>query len=161
MAALLQWFLSVVFAGAALTKLTAYDRFLRALTSLAWLSASSARRVARVIPFVELALVALLLSFPRVGAIAALATLGLFTAVVGAELLGGRDFRCGCFGAAETQPAGKSTLFRNAVLATVAALLLFLPASTEIGAILVGVALGLLFLLIEIGVETTRLERVR
>lgn len=83
----------------------------------------------------------------------------LFTAVVGIELAAGRDFRCGCFGGADAQPAGKSTLVRNALLGAAAVPLMVLPPSTEVGAILVGSALGLTFLLVEVGAETVRLEQ--
>lgn len=161
MTSLLQWFLAVVFVGAALTKLAGYDRFLRTLAALPWLSVSAARRAARAIPVLELGLAGLLLGAPQIGGGAALVTLGLFTAVVVGELVAGRDFRCGCFGGASAQPAGGSTLVRNGLLAGAATALLVLPQSTEIGAILVGTALGLIFLLVEIGVETLRLERAR
>jgi hypothetical protein len=161
MAALLQWFLFVVFVGAAVTKLMGYDRFLRTLAALPWLNAVNARLAARAIPVVELALAVLLLFLPRLGAVAALATLVLFTTVVATELLAGRDFRCGCFGGANAQPAGTSTLIRNAFLGGVAVALVALPPSTEIGATLMGVALGLLFLLLEVGAEAVRLERAQ
>lgn len=159
MAALLQWFLFVVFMGAALTKLAGYDRFLRALVSLPWLGPPNARRAARGIPLLELVLAALLLSVPRIGSLVALLTLVVFTTVVGTELAAGRDFRCSCFGGAGGQSAGKSTLLRNALLGAAAAWLLVLPPSSEAGAMLVGLALGLMFLLIEIGAETMKLER--
>jgi hypothetical protein len=158
-AAACQWFLSVVFAGAAVTKLGGYDRFLRTLTPIPWLSLRAARITARAIPLLELVLVVLLLAVSRIGAGVALATLAVFSAVVARELAAGREFRCGCFGAASAGPAGKPILARNAVLALPALLLLALPHTLPLGAVLVGLGLGFAFLVAEVGYETLTLGR--
>lgn len=110
-------------------------------------------------PGVELALAALLVAWPKAGGAAALGLLVVFTGVVVRELAVGTDFRCGCFGGVDTRPAARTTVARNVLLALPAAALLFLSESLPLGAVLVGIALGLVFLLVEVGLDT--LEMVR
>lgn len=159
MSSVVQWFLAVVFAGAAVGKLTDREQFVTTLVALRSLSVTQARLLARAIPAVEVMIVALLVSLPRVGAIGALAALGLFTAVIVRELAGGGDFRCGCFGAAHARPSGKGALARNAILAGAASALLITPESPHVGAALIGAAIGLLLLVVEVGGEAIRPER--
>jgi hypothetical protein len=158
---LCQAFVAVVFVGAALAKLADYGGFLRALTGLEWLSVGRARFLARAIPILELVLAALVVALPRVGGVAVFATLVVFTAVAARELVAGRSFRCGCFGATATTPVGRSLLFRNAFLAVPAVALVVLSHSAAFGAVLVGVALGFVFLLVEVGLETRAVAGTR
>ena len=75
-----------------------------------------------ILPLVELAVAALLIpiSTAWVGAVAALALLLLFTAVVGLTLARGRRPECHCFGQLAATPVGWWTFARNAVLAALA-----------------------------------------
>jgi hypothetical protein len=158
MAALCQWLLLTIFVGAALGKIGSHDTFLRTLAAIPWLPLRAARIAARGIPILELAIAAALLAAPRAGAIAALATLAVFTAVVGVELAAGRRFACGCFGGAALRPADRTFLGRNAVLVAAAAGLLLRPGDRPLGAALVGVGAGLALLLAELVVETFRMR---
>ena len=115
MATAAQWFLVVIFAWAGGSKLLDRPGFLRKLVSLPWLSVARARTLAWMVPVSELGLAAGLLVAPRwFGGVAA-AMLLLFSAIVARELLAGRDFTCGCFGA-DTQSATWVPLLRNSVL---------------------------------------------
>jgi Methylamine utilisation protein MauE len=157
----LQWFLVVVFAGAAAAKLSERNQFFRTLTTLPWLSVRRARFASLAVPSSELLLAVGLVAAPQVGAVAALAALSIFTAVVLLELLSGRDFRCGCFGGAHGTPVGWWTVTRNVFLAAVAGLVIALPIETTLPAGLVGVGVGLVFVLTEVGAETLALARAR
>lgn len=159
--AVLQWFLVVVFLGAAATKLSQRERFLRTLSTLPWLSVRGARSASVGVPSFELMLAGLLGASPRIGGAVSLAALGLFTGVVLIEILSGRDFRCGCFGSADMRSVGWWTVGRNAGLLAAAALLVSVPGRNAGGAALVGVAMGLFFLLVEVGIETAMLARAR
>jgi hypothetical protein len=161
MTAVLQWFLAVVFSGAAATKLSGRERFVRTLATLPWLSVRGARGASVGIPALELSLAIALVAARPVGAIASLVALCLFTAVIGVELAAGREFRCGCFGGADGAPVGWWTVARNLVLAAAAAFVAAFPASAAIGAALVGVAIGLVFLLVEVSAEAMTLARSR
>ena len=156
MAALCQWLLLTIFVGAALGKIESYDTFLRTLTAIPWLPLRAARIAARGVPLIELAVAVALLAAPRAGAIAALATLAVFTGVVGVELAAGRRFACGCFGGAAVRPADGTYLARNALLVAAAAGLVVRPGDRPVGAALVGVGAGLALLLVELTVETFR-----
>jgi hypothetical protein len=158
-----QAFLAVIFAVAAWAKLERRDDFVRTLVSLPWLSVALARRLALVIPVVELAVAALVVALPKIGAASALALLVVFSAVIATELVAGRAFRCGCFGGASTgtRSAGKSALARNCVLGAAATVLLVVPSSVSPGAILFGIGVGLSFLLLEVAGETLLAARAR
>jgi Methylamine utilisation protein MauE len=158
---LCQAFVAVVFLGAALAKLADYGGFLRALTGIGWLSVGRARFLARAIPVLEFLLAALVVALPRVGGVAVVATLTVFTAVAARELVAGRSFHCGCFGATATTPVGPSLVVRNALLAVPAVALVVLSRSTVLGAVLVGVALGFAFLLVEVGLEVRTVASTR
>jgi Methylamine utilisation protein MauE len=159
--AVAQWFLAVVFAGAAATKLSDRERFLRTLIAIPWLSLRRARFASVGTPSLELLVAGVLAVFPVVGAAAGLAALCLFTGVILVELLAGREFRCGCFGGADGRPAGRWTIIRNAALAAAAGFIIAFPAEPEIAAALVGVGIGLMFVLFEVGVETLMVARAR
>jgi peroxiredoxin len=64
------------------------------------------------------------------GALGALALLLLFVAGIGYNLARGRQPNCHCFGQLHSAPAGWSTLMRNLVLATIAALVVGFGRST-------------------------------
>ena len=80
--------------------------------------------IALLLPCAEIA-VATLLFFggsARIGALAALALLGIFTATIAVTLARGRKPDCHCFGQLRPTPIGTSTLVRNGVLLGLAGL---------------------------------------
>jgi Methylamine utilisation protein MauE len=153
MAAFGQAFLVVVLVAAGVAKLAGPDRFLRALTSLPWLSLPAARALTRLVPLAELGVAALLVVLPLAGAVAALGLLVVFTGVLAGELVAGRRFSCGCFGGMESRPAGPITLLRNVLLLAAAGTIVALPGDAEPGAFLAGAGVALLFLVLEVGSE--------
>lgn len=157
MRTMLETVLAVVFAGAAVAKLFAYDGFLRSLTSLPWLGVTAARRLTRAVPAIELIAAALLLALPAAGAVVSLATLAVFSGVVLGELLAGRTFDCGCFGGTGAGISGAATIVRNTCLVMAAVGVLLLPPEVaQTAALLAGAGIGLLFLLAEVSAETIR-----
>jgi Methylamine utilisation protein MauE len=156
LAGLCQWFLVTIFVGAALGKVGSHHTFLRTLVAIPWLPLRGARVAARGVPIFELAVAAALIAAPRAGAIAALATLGAFTAVVTVEVAAGRRFACACFGGAAARPADGSYVVRNAILVAAAVALVARPDDRPLGAALVGVGAGFALLLVELTVETFR-----
>ena len=90
--------------------------------------------VAPLVPAVELAAAVMLVvpATARAGAFAALAMLGLFSAAIARSLRAGDEVDCHCFGGIDSRPIGISSLIRNAVLATVAALVAF-PSGGDAG----------------------------
>ena len=108
---------AALFAVAAVAKLAdpaATRGALQAFGVPAW----SARPGALLLPAVELAVAVLLVpgATARVGAIAALALLVVFSAVLARELVRGTAVGCNCFGALSS-PRASRALVRNAVLA--------------------------------------------
>ncbi|MGI8777076.1 MAG: MauE/DoxX family redox-associated membrane protein [Acidimicrobiales bacterium] len=77
--------------------------------------------VARALPAVEIALAVALLSFPRIGGVAALVTLGAFSAFLARAVRAGVTAGCNCFGRARADPVSGHDLVRNAMLAALAA----------------------------------------
>jgi uncharacterized membrane protein YphA (DoxX/SURF4 family) len=75
----------------------------------------AANLVAIVLPWVELAAAAALLTGLRArgGAVLAVALLATFTVAVGAAIARGLDFRCGCFGTADATRVGWAKLGEN------------------------------------------------
>lgn len=75
-----------------------------------------------LLPLVELAVAVALLPVGSAsrGAMSALALLGVFATVIGANLLLGRRPPCRCFGSADARPIGWPTLMRNGVLLALA-----------------------------------------
>ena len=113
--------LGVVFAFAALAKLTDQAAFRRTLADFGAPSATiAAGGVA--IPLAELAVAALLIPVgtATVAALAALVLLALFSFAAARLLARGETPDCGCMGA-RPAPIGLSTLVRNALLAAAAA----------------------------------------
>ena len=76
-----------------------------------------------LLPLAELAVAAALVPATTAwwGAVGALVLLLLFAVAIGASLVRGRKPNCHCFGQLHSAPAGWSTLARNAVLAALAA----------------------------------------
>ena len=90
------------------------------VTSFVALGVPAARAVARVVPFVELLVAAALLAAPRWGAIAALALLAPFTAVLSRAVAGGSQTPCNCFGTARAEPVSWVDVVRNIMLGALA-----------------------------------------
>jgi thiol-disulfide isomerase/thioredoxin/uncharacterized membrane protein YphA (DoxX/SURF4 family) len=117
--------LGIVFLVAATGKLLDLEGSRRALEEFG-LPARAARLGGAVLPLAELAVAIALLIRPsaRWGAAAALLLLLAFVAGVGRAMARGEAPDCHCFGQIHSEPAGPSTLIRNAVLAAAAALIL-------------------------------------
>jgi hypothetical protein len=77
--------------------------------------------VARAVPAVEIALAVALLSFPRIGGVGAVVTLGAFSVFLARAVRAGVTAGCNCFGQARTEPVSGHDLVRNAMLAALAA----------------------------------------
>jgi thiol-disulfide isomerase/thioredoxin len=117
--------LAVVFAVAAVAKLTGRAGFRRALGEFG-VPGGLVAPVAVALPVAELG-IAVALVLPVVGwaaAIAAVALLVAFSAVVGANLARGRAPECNCFGRLSAGPVGRETLIRNVVLAAAGGLVI-------------------------------------
>ena len=121
---------SIVLAGVFAASGTAKARDLDATASAAaslGVPAAFARLVARLLPVVELALVAALLvglRFPalrRVAAIGSLLLLSAFTMAMARTLRRGQAPVCRCFGALSGRPISAETIVRNIALAALAA----------------------------------------
>jgi hypothetical protein len=109
--------LAAVFAVAALAKLadpSGTRASLRGFGLPAWAAGPGVW----ALPFVELAVAGLLVpaDTARVGAVAALALLVVFSAVLARELVRGENVNCNCFGALSA-PSASRALVRNGVLA--------------------------------------------
>lgn len=107
--------------------------------------------MARVVPIAEIALGAVLLSFPRPGALAALTVLGAFTVVVLRAVRAGVATPCTCFGVASDEPVSRGDVLRNVLLmgAAVGALATAQPVVPSPGAVILlaaAVAAGLALL---------------
>jgi len=159
LAAAAQALLVTSLVSAGLAKLVGRDDFLRALAPLPWLPLPLVRAASGAIPALELAVAALLVAVPEVGAWAALVLLLAFSAVIARELSAGRAFHCGCFGGAGARTVGSSSLLRNALLVAAAVAVLVIPYSFASAAALAGLGLGLLLLLAEVGGEVLALGR--
>ena len=89
-------------------------------TTFAALGLPAAATVARGVPVVELVVSAALLAVPRVGAVAALVLLAVFSAVLARAVHAGLATPCNCFGSARADPVSSTDLVRNVLLATLA-----------------------------------------
>lgn len=103
--------------------------------------------VARVLPFVELALGVTLIALPVAGGAAALVMMAVFSTVLVRLLRRGVDAPCGCIGSPrDSAPLSRRSLLRNAGLAALAVMALFavptLPSAAEIAVTAVGVTVG-------------------
>jgi len=118
--------LAFVFAVAGLAKLANRART-RKLTTDFGLPAFLVSPISLLLPLGELVCAIALLSTASAwwGAAGVFALLVLFMAVIGASLARGRRPDCQCFGQLRATPIGASTLVRNAVLAAVAATILW------------------------------------
>ena len=107
------WFLALVFAFAAVTKIR--DPQGTRLT-LGDFGLPRPRFLARVLPATELATALLLVVDPRVGGQAAVALLVAFTTLIVGRLLAGHREACGCFGNWSKRPLSWRDLARNGPL---------------------------------------------
>lgn len=84
------------------------------------LGVPAAGSAARAVPVVELLVAVTLLAAPRAGALAALALLLPFTAVLVRAVGSGSQTPCTCFGAARADPVSRVDVVRNAMLGALA-----------------------------------------
>ena len=106
-----------------------------------------------LLPLAELAIAGLLLpdATARLGALAALALLGIFIAAITINLARGKNPDCHCFGQLHSAPIGWSTVLRNGILAAVAGVVLWcggsspsfssLGASSTVATVALGIAM--------------------
>lgn len=122
----LRLFLAAVFSAAAVAKISDGEGTRRALKDFG-APAALAPALALLIPAAELLIAMALVaaSTARLGATAALALLGLFSAAVLISLARGRAHACHCFGQFHSAPISAETLMRNLVLILMAALLVW------------------------------------
>jgi thiol-disulfide isomerase/thioredoxin len=115
-------FLAAVFGLASLMKL-ADIRGSRAAVSGFGVPERLASPLGVLLPFAELAIAAALLpaGSARVGALGALALLGVFVVAIARSMIRGEAPDCHCFGQLHSEPAGPRTLARNVVLGALAA----------------------------------------
>lgn len=122
-----------------------------------------------LLPAAEITIAGLLLvpGTAAVGAVAALALLGLFTAAVAYNLARGRKPTCNCFGQLRSKPIGARTLIRNGALMAVAAVALGgvlaeppLPREGLTGMQWLGVGLTLLAALVLVGAVVVAVKLV-
>ena len=108
--------LAVVFIVAAIGKLLDVEGSRRALVEFG-VPVRATRLGAVLLPFAELAVAILLLFVPtaRWGALGALLLLLAFSAGVARAMSRGEAPDCHCFGQIHSEPAGRSTLIRNAL----------------------------------------------
>jgi peroxiredoxin len=120
--------LAGVFAVAGLSKLVDRHGAPRALEDFG-LPAGLSGRLARLLPLAELAVAAALIprGTSRSGAAGALLLLGAFTLAVAVNLARGRTPDCHCFGQMHARPIGFGTLFRNAALTGLGAVVVLGP----------------------------------
>ncbi|MEL7156944.1 MAG: MauE/DoxX family redox-associated membrane protein [Actinomycetota bacterium] len=109
--------LAAVFGAAAVAKIRR-----PATAELGRIGLPAPRALAAALPAAELAVVALIIVRPRLGAVAGLVLLAAFTRVLARAVAEGRDLSCGCFGSAGNRPVSWATVARNGVLMTLAAL---------------------------------------
>jgi len=90
------------------------------VTAFVALGGPGAPVMGRALPGVEIALAVTLLSFPRVGGVAALVTLAAFSAFLARAVRAGVTVGCNCFGQTRAEPVSGRDLVRNAMLAVLA-----------------------------------------
>lgn len=76
--------------------------------------------LAAIVPVVELACAALLVTVPGWGGVAAFGLLAIFTANLAVVVHSGREVRCACFGAVSRSPVSARHLARNGALLVLA-----------------------------------------
>lgn len=109
--------LAAVFVRAAAAKVAQPAQTAKSFVALGVPAAGSA---ARAVPGVELLVAVTLLAAPRAGALAALAVLLPFTAVLVRAVSAGSQTPCNCFGAARADPVSTVDVVRNAMLGALA-----------------------------------------
>jgi peroxiredoxin len=117
--------LAVVFVVAAVGKLLDREGSIKALADFG-VGGRIGQIGGTILPYAELA-TALALIFPgtaTLGAIAAIALLGIFIVGISVALAQGREPDCHCFGQIHSEPAGVKTIVRNVVLAGLAVVVL-------------------------------------
>ncbi|WP_271407887.1 MauE/DoxX family redox-associated membrane protein [Pseudomonas sp. Q1-7] len=127
---------AVILASAATHKLRAPARFANQVEDYQLLPRSLVRPVARLLPFVEVAVAfALLVPASRSGAaLAAAALLAGYALAITINLWRGRrDIDCGCAGPEQAQPIRPVLLARNAVLVGLALVASLVPHSRDLG----------------------------
>lgn len=119
--------LSAVFLIAGIAKLADLPGSQKALHDFG-IPEALAKPLGIILPIAEIATAGMLLSvrWPLYGAIGALGLLLVFIAGIGYNLARGRRPNCHCFGQLHSAPVGPSTLIRNALLALLAALVVWL-----------------------------------
>lgn len=83
---------------------------------LVTLAVPGGRSVARAVPFVELAVAAILLAAPRAGAVLAVVMLAAFTAFLARAVRSGVRTPCNCFGTSRVDPVSWADVVRNMML---------------------------------------------
>jgi uncharacterized membrane protein YphA (DoxX/SURF4 family)/thiol-disulfide isomerase/thioredoxin len=128
-----QLLLAVVFATAAVGKLLDLKGSRRAMADFG-VPTSLAPALGTILPFAELAVAILLVpsATARWGALGAFVLLIGFIAGISVALSRGKAPDCHCFGQIHSEPAGKSTLIRNVVLAALALLVIVHGAGTPV-----------------------------
>lgn len=91
------------------------------------LGVPDADTAARVVPLVEIALGVVLVVVPRIGGVASLVTLAVFTAFLGERLRKGVSAPCNCFGARSSRPLSQREIVRNVSFLLLALLALLTP----------------------------------
>ena len=109
--------LAAVFLRAGAAKVA---RPVQTATSFVALGVPAAGIAARAVPLLELTVATALLASPRGGAVAALALLVPFTAVLARAVVGGSATPCNCFGAARVEPVSWADVARNVFLGALA-----------------------------------------
>lgn len=119
---LLRCALAAIFAAAAVSKALDRKGTQTAVTELG-IHEQFVSRAAAAVVIAEIAVATCLVVTPLAafGALGALALLIVLSAIVAVNLRAGRRPACNCFGRRSKAPIGASTLFRNAVLGSVAA----------------------------------------
>lgn len=128
--------IAVILASAATHKLRATTRFATQLENYQLLPRSLVLPVAKVLPWIEMALAfALLVPAARhLAALGAAALLASYALAIGINLWRGRrDIDCGCAGPEQAQPIRPVLLARNAVLVSLALLASLTPLGRGLG----------------------------
>jgi peroxiredoxin len=131
--------LAGVFVVAGIAKLSDREGSRRAVAEFG-VPAALAAPIGILLPLAELVVAAALIPTATAlwGAVGALVLLLLFVAGISANLARGRRPDCHCFGQLHSSPAGWSTLVRNAVLAAIAAFVVWQGLEGEKGLSVIG-----------------------
>lgn len=153
-------FLAAIFSWAGLAKGLRPHRTATAFSALA---VPAPNITARLVPAAELGLAMLLVAQPRLGGLAALTLLGVFSAWLWRAQRSGVVAGCACFGGSGTRPASPRDLVRNLMLGLLALLVVgleqpvgpTLPAMIAVSALGTAGAVGLA--LVDLRLRTGRL----